>query len=112
MDHRLCEMHANTCRALSHPKRVEILNRLGDGEKSVGTLVDEMGISKSNVSQHLSLLRQVGAVTFRRDGQTLYYRVANPKILQACDLMKQVLLERLEAIEAIARGEAPPEEPE
>jgi ArsR family transcriptional regulator len=103
-------MHANTCRALSHPKRVEILNRLREGEKSVGALVDEMGISKSNVSQHLALLRQVGAVTFRRDGQTLYYRVANPKILQACDLMKQVLLERLETIEAIARGEGAEED--
>jgi len=112
MDHRLCQMHADTCRALSHPKRVEILNRLRDGEKSVGALVDEMGISKSNASQHLALLRQVGAVTYRRDGQTLYYRVANPKIIQACDLMKQVLLERLESQEALAHGQSPEGEDE
>lgn len=103
-DRKVYEMHAEVCRTFSHPKRIEILNLLRHGEKSVGQLVEEMGIAKANVSQHLSILRQRGAVTYRREGQTLYYRVANPKIIQACDLMREVLLERLaEGKQMVAR---------
>jgi ArsR family transcriptional regulator len=100
-DKRVYELHAEVCKAFAHPKRIEILNLLAGGEKSVGELVEEMGIAKANVSQHLALLRQLGAVGFRRAGQTLYYRLANPKIIQACRLMHEVLLERLAEEESI-----------
>lgn len=103
MDKRIFEMHAEVCQTFAHPKRIEILNLLRDGEKSVGQLVEEMEIAKANVSQHLAILRQRGAVTFRREGKTLYYRLTNPKIALACDLMREVLLERLEEGERLAR---------
>jgi len=102
-DKRIFELHAEVCQTFAHPKRIEILSLLRDGEKSVGQLVEEMGAAKANVSQHLSILRQRGAVTYRREGQTLYYRLTNPKIAQACDLMRDVLLERLEEGERVAR---------
>ncbi len=108
-DKRLYEMHAEICLTFSHPKRIEILNLLRNGEKSVGQLVEQMGIAKANVSQHLAILRQRGAVTYRREGQTLYYRLTNPKIAQACDLMREVLLERLAEAERIVVRLRPPQ---
>ena len=103
VDKRIYEMHAEVCRTFAHPKRIEILDLLREGEKSVGRLVEEMGIAKANVSQHLGILRQQGAVVCRREGQTLYYRITSPKITQACDLMRDVLLERLAEGERLAR---------
>jgi len=105
MDKRIFELHAEVCQTFAHPKRIEILSLLRDGEKSVGQLVEEMGIAKANVSQHLAILRQRGAVTYRREGKVLYYRLTNPKIAQACDLMRDVLLERLAEGERIAARE-------
>jgi DNA-binding transcriptional ArsR family regulator len=95
IDRRVCQLLAEACQTFTHPKRVEIINLLREGEKSVGEIVDALGIAKANVSQHLAILRQRGAVAYRREGQTLHYRLANPKIIKACDLMKEVLLERL-----------------
>jgi ArsR family transcriptional regulator len=103
MDKRIYELQADLCQTFGHSKRIEILCLLKAGEKSVTQLVEEMGIAKANVSQHLTILRQRGAVTFRREGQTLYYRLANPKIARACELMREVLLERLEEGERVAR---------
>jgi len=109
MDRRLCELQAEICQIFAHPKRIELLNLLRDGEKSVGALVTEMGIAKANVSQHLGVLRERGVVSVRRKGQMVYYRVANPKIFRACELMRQVLLEGLSEgrlIAARAAGQA------
>jgi len=102
MDKRIFELHAEVCQTFAHPKRIEILSLLRDGEKSVGQLVEEMGVAKANVSQHLAILRQRGAVAYRREGKVIYYRLTNPKIAQACDLMRDVLLERLSEGERIA----------
>jgi len=89
------ELHARICRTLAHPKRLEILNLLRQGELSVSELAERMGISLANVSQHLAILRDKGVVTTRREGVSIYYRVADPRIIQACDLMRDVLFEQL-----------------
>ena len=89
------ELHAHICRTLAHPKRLEILNLLRQGELAVGQLAERMEISLVNVSQHLANLRDKGVVTPRREGVNIYYRVSNPKIIQACDLMRDVLFEQL-----------------
>lgn len=101
-DKRMYEMQAAVCQAFAHPKRIEILSLLAGGEKSVGELAQEMDITTANVSQHLSILRQQGAVASRRDGQTLYYRIANPRITEACHLMREVLMARLAESERLA----------
>ena len=92
---RVFELHAGICRTLAHPKRLEILNLLREGELSVGDLAERMGISLANASQHLAVLRDKGVVTSRREGVNIYYRVADSRIIQACDLMRDVLFEQL-----------------
>lgn len=92
---RVFELHARICRTFSHPKRLEILNLLRQGELPVGELAERMGVSLANVSQHLAILRDRGVVMTRREGVNVYYRVADPRIIQACNLMRDVLFEQL-----------------
>jgi ArsR family transcriptional regulator, virulence genes transcriptional regulator len=73
-----------------------ILNVLRDGERSVTDVVSDLGIGQANVSQHLALLRQRGLVRSRRQGASIYYSLSTPKIMQACDLVRDLLLEQLE----------------
>lgn len=88
-------LHADVCKTLSHPVRIEIIDRLRDGEVLAGELSRCMNVSKANLSQHLSVLRNQGIIGARRSGVHIYYRISNPKVVQACQLMREVLLERL-----------------
>lgn len=92
---RIYELHAEICKTLASPKRLEILQHLRDSEMTVSEIVARVGAAKANISQHLAVMRQRGIVSTRREGINIYYRVANPKIIQACDLMREVLLEQL-----------------
>ena len=89
-------LQAEVCKTLTNPKRLEIIHLLKDGEKSVGELTESLGLPKANVSQHLAALRTRGVVVARREGVNIYYRIANPKIVQACSLMREAMLEMLE----------------
>ncbi len=89
-------LHSEICKTLANPKRLEILNALQGGEVSVGELVRKLRLPKANVSQHLAMLRSRGVVSARRDGLSVYYRVANPKIIRACNLMREVLVQQLQ----------------
>ena len=91
------KLQADVCKTLANPKRLEIIYILKHGERSVGEIVEAMGISKANVSQHLSVLRGVGVLKSRREGVSIYYSIANPKIIKACSLMREVMLEGVEA---------------
>jgi ArsR family transcriptional regulator len=103
MSKKIYEIHADICKTLGNAKRIEILNALGDKELVVGELVNILGISPANVSQHLAVMKQKGILSSRREGNNIYYRVANPKVITACSLMREVLLERLEEGQMIAR---------
>jgi ArsR family transcriptional regulator len=59
-------------------------------------LIERIGLSKANLSQHMSILKSKGVVLGRREGINIYYRISNSKIIQACDLMREVLLEQLQ----------------
>jgi ArsR family transcriptional regulator len=87
-------MHAELCKALANEHRQAILHAIADGEKCVKDLGAEIGISVFNVSQHLRVLKERGLVATRKDGQTVYYRVANMKIIQACSLIREALMEQ------------------
>ncbi len=91
----LFELQAEVCKTLASPKRLEIINTLKMGEKTVTDLVNILGVSKANVSQHLALMRHKGILTSRREGVNIYYRVANPKVIEACTLMRDVLTEQM-----------------
>ena len=95
MDKKIYELHAEVCKTMSNPKRLEIINLLRNGEKSVDELATKMGIRMANLSQHLAVMRAKRIVQTRRDGLKIYYRIANPKVVKACDLMREVLLEQL-----------------
>jgi len=90
------ELHAEVCKTLANPKRIEIINLLRSGEKSVAWLLEKTGLLKANLSQHLSIMRQKGMIHARKEGLNVFYRIANPKIVKACDLMREVLFEQLE----------------
>lgn len=103
MEKKIYEMHAEICKVFTSPKRLEIINLLRDGEKTVNELAEKAGVPQANISQHLTVLRQNNVVTTRREGVNVYYKIANPKILQACDLMREVLLEKLAENETLAK---------
>lgn len=95
IDMTIYNMQATISKTLANPIRLAILHTLRDGEKSVNELTDILGISQSNLSQHLALMRQVGILTTRKQGTSIYYSVTNPKINQACDMVRAVLLDQL-----------------
>src|SRR3972149_11202520 len=103
-DKAVFEMQAETCKILTNPKRIEILNTLKTEEKTVTELVAALGASKANVSQHLAVMRHKGILISRREGVNIYYRVANPKVIDACTLMKEVLFEQHAAKKKIMSG--------
>ena len=93
---RLFEIQAEICKTLAQPKRLMLVHVLRAGEKSVGQLASDLGISQPNISQHLSILRKRGVVVTRREGTMIYYRLASPRIGEACDLVRGFLTEQLE----------------
>lgn len=88
-------MHAQVCKTLADSKRLRIINVLRDGEMTVGDMARALGLRQANLSQHLTLLRERGVVTTRRQGLNIYYSLSSPKIVQACELMREVLAEHL-----------------
>lgn len=93
---KIYELHADLCKIFSNAKRLEIIDSLKDGEMSAGNLIEKIGLSKANLSQHMGVLRSKGVILTRRDGVNVYYRIANPKIIQACHLIREVLLEQFQ----------------
>lgn len=83
------------CQTLANPKRIEIIDLLRNGELPVAELLRQTGLLKANLSQHLSVLRSKGIVRSRKEGLAVYYRIANQKIVKACDLMREVLFEQM-----------------
>src|SRR3972149_2636358 len=103
IDPTVFQLHAEICKTLSNSTRLMILNSLRDGEKSVNELAELVGAQQANVSQHLAVLRQRGVVATRKHGANIYYSVANPKIIQACDMIREVLFEQLTKTRELAR---------
>ena len=103
MEHKLYELHAQMCRIFTSPKRLEILNLLRERELAVGELSEMADIPQSNISQHLSILREKGIVKTRRDGTTIYYSLVDPKIGKAFDIIREMLLEKLAKMEKFSK---------
>ncbi len=81
---------AALARALADPKRLCVIESLGAGELSVRELSERVNCHVPNMSQHLAVLRNSGLVLTRRDGNTIYYRLADPRILEACQLLETI----------------------
>jgi DNA-binding transcriptional ArsR family regulator len=84
------ERYAAVGRALADPKRLYVLESLAIGELSVSDLSLRVGCQVPNMSQHLAVLRHAGLVTSRRDGNTILYRLADPRVLEAYRLIQDL----------------------
>jgi len=84
-------LHAELCKTISNPRRQAILDTIRNGELTVSELIEKTGVSQANLSQHLAILRSKGVVKTRRDGNCIYYSLSNIKILEAYDLISEVL---------------------
>ena len=84
-------LHADMCKTISNPRRQAILDTIRDGEMTVSELIEKTGISQANLSQHLAILRSKGVVKTRRKGNNVYYSISNLKIIEAYDLISEVL---------------------
>src|SRR3990170_1113258 len=104
-DKRIFQLHAELCKTLANPIRLEILSLLRDGKKSVTEIAVFTGVRQATVSQHLAVLRQRGVVSTKREGVNIYYDVANPKITKACDLMREVMFEYIANMKEISMNE-------
>jgi ArsR family transcriptional regulator len=81
---------AKLLRALSNERRLMVLCQLGDGELSVGQIQTRLGLSQSALSQHLAVLREEGVVATRRDGQTIFYRIADPAAVKVVATLAEI----------------------
>lgn len=92
----LFKRQAALCRTFADPKRLMIINELRDGETAVGDMAERTGMSQAVVSRELAIMRASGVVKPRREGTKVYYSLSNPRIIEACDMVHQVLLTILE----------------
>jgi ArsR family transcriptional regulator, virulence genes transcriptional regulator len=98
------KLQADICKIFANDKRLEIINLIKEKEMSNQDLMRETGLSKVNISQHMNVLKSKGVIVSRRQGQQLFYKIANPKIIQACTLMREVLVEQhMEREEVVSR---------
>jgi len=94
-DIELYKLQAELCKTFADAKRLIIISELRNGEKSVTELVQILKAPQAVVSRHLGILRNHGVVQTRREGLNIYYSLTNPRIVEACDISRQVLLEQV-----------------
>lgn len=92
---KVLSLQAELCKSLSDPKRLQIIQELRGGEKAVSELAGILGLKQSNTSQHLAVLRRIGVIAPRKEGNAVYYRLADVKIAEACDLVHEVIADQL-----------------
>jgi DNA-binding transcriptional ArsR family regulator len=99
----MLERVAQQFRALGEPSRLQLMNLLFDGERTVGELVTASGLSLANVSKHLGILHQIGWVTRRKDGLNVVYALADERTFGLCELMCDRVRELAAAESALTR---------
>ena len=92
----LYRSHAVFCKVISHPTRLQIIDLLHDGEKSVTELATKIEVAVGNLSQHLNLMKQRRVLESRKEGNSVIYRLANPKMIKACCLIREILCEQMQ----------------
>jgi DNA-binding transcriptional ArsR family regulator/rhodanese-related sulfurtransferase len=100
---RLYDQFARIGKALSNPHRLELLELLAQGERTVDSLAGEIGLSLANASQHLQALRQASLVDSRKQGLYVYYRLADPAVCDLCRVLRTVAEHRLADLERLVR---------
>ncbi|MFQ5997055.1 MAG: ArsR/SmtB family transcription factor [Dehalococcoidales bacterium] len=104
MEDQLYAYHAEMCKVFSHPKRLELINVLRDEEMSAGELGERLGLTPANLSQHLAMMRERHILVSRKEGNVVYYRIANPRLLDAFDLLREILFAQIRQDAALIQG--------
>ena len=91
---QIFELHAELLKALAHPRRLEIVQLLRDQELTVTDIYEMLDLPQANISQHLMILRDAGIVLTQRDGKQIIYSLAHPKIIEASDDLREVLIDQ------------------
>ena len=99
------KIHADFCGCLSNEKRLKIIWTLAEGEHSVGELADKLNMPVTNISQHLRVLRDKGAVAIRKEKQSIYYSIAHKSFIEGCKLIREGLIESINSKAKIASGQ-------
>lgn len=86
------EIQADLCKCMSSAARIEIVHVLRDGPQRVSEIARNTGRTQATISRHLGVLRNGGVVIVHRHGQDVVYQIANPKIIEICDLMREILV--------------------
>jgi DNA-binding transcriptional ArsR family regulator len=84
------EQAARALKAMAHPLRLKILCVLGEGESSVQDIVDRVGTSQSNISQHLAILRDKGVLKARKEANRVFYRVGDTRLMPLLGMLREV----------------------
>jgi len=103
-EERLFAFHADMCKMLSSPIRLKVIHYLRNSEKSVNELTQLCRVPQATLSQHLGLMRHRGMLVTRKEGTTVFYRLANPKMIEAFDLMREILAERLTEMQKLRKA--------
>src|SRR6202795_3887440 len=98
------QLHADICQALSDPKRILILYELKEGRKSVGQLAVNLNLKQANLSQQLMVLRERERGKNERQGTAVYYSLINFKVIEALDILREVLAEKLQKTSMLANS--------
>ena len=91
LEQEIVELHGGICSALADPKRIMILYTLADGPRNVTELSEELGLPQPTTSRHLKVLRERDMVNTERAGASVIYTLADTKLIQALDLLRDVL---------------------
>lgn len=102
--HALFAQFAVVAKTLGHAHRLELLEQLAQGERSVEVLAQSTGLSVANASQHLQHMRRAGLVATRREGKFIYYRLADDAVLDLLAALRQVAERNLAEVERLVRG--------
>jgi len=88
------QLHAELLKALSHPKRLEVIHLLRGNSLNVSEMVEMLGLPQANLSQHLMVLRDAGVVETEKRGKEVFYKLAHKNFIKASDLLREVLIEK------------------
>jgi len=106
VDGQIYQYHAEMCQVFSHPKRLEAINVLRDGEMSVTELAQKLELTIGNLSQHLSMMKERHILLTRKEGNMVYYRILNPKLIRCFDMMREMLFDQIKQDAALIEARA------
>lgn len=89
-------LHNNVCKAVTEPRRIQILYALSDGSYNVSALAEMLDVPQPTLSRHLAVLRERSIVVAERDGNSVVYRLGNGRVIQILDLMRALTRDLLE----------------